>query len=142
MRVYVGASSRETARAEMWMAALKAVGIEVVSTWPEVIRRNGGEANPMHAPREDRAVWSEDDLAELSTATVFWFLLPTGEISAGAYTEFGYALSMNEMSVDFWVLTSGKETSIFTALADNFEEDRDAFKAIMMRWGLIKTIEA
>ncbi|MGH7176522.1 MAG: hypothetical protein ACREJC_03990 [Tepidisphaeraceae bacterium] len=140
MKIYVAAASSEIERAEKWIAALREAGFEVVSTWPEVIRQVG-QANPMQASREDRAGWAAEDLSQVATAEVFWFLL--GKPTAGAYTEFGYALFLGAMSQEarlagvnapiYRLLTSGTETSIFTALAIHFETDEKAFEALKVQ---------
>jgi len=143
MKVYVAAASSEIERAEKWMAKLREAGITVVSTWPEVIRKVGA-ANPMTAPREQRAGWAMADLSELSHASLLWRLL--GAPSEGACTEFGYAvlfaslahearLAGVEMAPKFKIITSGEERSIFTALAPNYATDEDAFAAILQMRG-------
>jgi hypothetical protein len=147
MKVYVAGASSEIERAEKWMAALHEAGIEVTSTWPEIIRKVGA-ANPMDASRNDRALWSAQDLAEVSDSNVFWFLLPEGKPTAGAYTEFGYAVFMGAAASEarnagipgaplFWIIVSGKETSIFTALADHFVSDEEALDALKLRNQLV-----
>lgn len=147
MKVYVAGASSEMERAEKWMAALREVGIEVTSTWPEVIRKVG-VANPMDAPRTDRALWAAQDLSEVSGSDVLWFLLPEGRPTAGAYTEFGYAVFMGAAASQardagipgaplFWIIVSGKETSIFTALADHFVSDEEALDALKLRNQLV-----
>jgi hypothetical protein len=152
MKVYVAGASSEMERAEQLMAALRAIGIDVVSTWPEVIRKVGA-ANPMTASREQRATWSAIDLDEVSRANVFWLLLPKGRPTAGAYTEFGYAvmhgalaqqareLGVREVPDFYWIIASGEETSIFTALADHFATDEMALNALTLRWNLIRSIK-
>lgn len=143
MRIYVAGASSEIERAEQRMAALRAVSIEVTSTWPEVIRKVGAP-NPMGATRDERMLWSMADLDQVSEADVFWFLLPEGKPTAGAYTEFGYALMLGGMAraaraagvigaPEFWILVSGTETSIFTALADHYATDSEALDAIQRR---------
>lgn len=142
MKVYIAGASSEIARAEKWMALARAAKIEVVSTWPGVIRKVGA-ANPMTASRQDRARWAATDLAEVSNAEAFWFLLPEGKPTAGAYTELGYSVALAAMASQaramnveapiFWIICSGKETSIFTALADHFETDEEALQALTLR---------
>jgi hypothetical protein len=143
MKVYVAGASSEIERAEKWIATLREAGIEVTATWPEVIRKVG-DANPMTASRAQRQVWSATDLSEVAHAEVFWFLLPEGRPTAGAYTEFGYAVFLGAAAQEaracdipgapmFWIVASGKETSIFTALADHFDTDEEAFRALTLR---------
>jgi hypothetical protein len=150
-KVYVAGASREIARAEGWMQELRAAGIAVVSTWPEVIRKVAeamkldhnvaAAANPMNASREERAGWASVDLNEVGSATIFWLLLPDGKPSEGACTELGCALMLAAASKiareqglnapDYQLVCSGVETSIFTALADHFPTDDAAFAAII-----------
>ena len=150
MRVYVASASSEIERAEKWMAALREAGIEVTSSWPEVIRKVG-EANPMSASREQRAVWAATDLSEVSDADVLWLLLPEGGPTAGAYTEFGYAVLLGATAQQarrlgvadapiFWIIVSGEEKSIFTALADHFADDEMAFEALKLRSQLLGSV--
>jgi len=151
MKVYVAAASSEIERAEKWMTMLRAAGIKVVSTWPEVIRKVG-EANPMNGAREERTYWAATDLAEVSTSEVFWFLLPDGKPTMGAYTELGYAVALGAMSQEarnagiidapnYWLVCSGVETSIFTALADHFTTDEEAFRALTLRQTLVGSLK-
>jgi hypothetical protein len=150
MKIYVAGASSEIERAEKWMAALREAGVEVTSSWPEIIREVGA-ANPMEASREDRLLWSAQDLAEVSNSNVFWFLLPEGKPTAGAYTEFGYAVFMGAAASEarnagitgaplFWIIVSGEETSIFTALADHFGTDEQAFEALKLRNQLLGSV--
>lgn len=147
MKVYVAGSSGEIERAEKWMAALRAAGFEVTSTWPETIRKVGS-ANPMTATREQRAMWSAQDLSEVSDAEVFWLLLPEGKPSEGACVEFGYAVMLGATAKEaralgildapnFWMIASGVERSIFTALAEHFETDEKAFEVLKTRRTLL-----
>jgi hypothetical protein len=150
MKVYVAGASSEIDRAEKWMAALRAAGIEVTSTWPEVIRKVGA-ANPLTASREDRALWSATDLAEVSNSEALWLLLPPKGVStSGMYVELGYGVLFGAMAQqarglgvagtpNFWLLGSGTETSIFTALADHFPTDEEAFRALTLRFALVGT---
>jgi hypothetical protein len=147
MKIYVAAASSEMERAEKWMAALRSAGIEVVSTWPEVIRKVGS-ANPMGASREDRAMWASTDLAEVSSADVFWLLL--GKPTSGAWVELGYAVMLGAVAKqarlaeiegvpDLWLICSGTETSIFSALAHHYATDEEAFRALTLRFALVGT---
>lgn len=143
MKVYVAGSSAEMERAEKQMAALRVAGIEVTSTWPEVIKKVGA-ANPMDASREDRAMWAATDLAEVASSDVFWLLLPNGAPSAGAFTELGYAVMLGAVArqarlaevegvPDLWIICSGTEKSIFSALAHHFATDDDAIYVLEQR---------
>lgn len=143
MKVYVAAASSEIERAEKCIAALRASGFEVTSTWPEVIRKVG-HANPMTASREQRAGWAAMDLSEVSDATVLWFLIPPkGVATDGANVEYGYALFLGAASQEarlaginapiYRILTSGEERSIFTALSTHFDTDEQAIEALKVQ---------
>jgi len=138
LRVYVAAASSEMERAEKVMQALRDTGITVVSTWPQVIRKVG-KANPMDAPRRQRAEWAAQDLTEVAQANVLWLLLPEKE-TIGAWIEFGHALmiaaaaeraaAMGLPGAFYRVICSGKERSIFTALVEHFETDDAALDTL------------
>lgn len=141
MNVYVAGASSEIDRCEGFMKRLRVAGVTVVSTWPQVIRKVGA-ANPMGAPRQDRAGWAAGDLSELSAANVFCFLLPNGKVSEGALVEYGYATCFAAVAREareagvsgapkFQIMVVGKETSIFTALAPHYATEDDAFDAIV-----------
>ena len=144
MKIYVAAASSEIDRAKRAMAALRAEGIEVTSTWPEVIEReNGGVANQMHEPRDRRAAWAKTDLDQVYASDVFWLLLPERKPTAGAHTEFGFALMLASMRHEGFmakipgvtplrIICSGVETSIFTALAEHFESDHNALSVLKL----------
>lgn len=140
-RVYIAGASSEIERIELWSAALRKAGVLVVSTWPEVVRKVGS-ANPMTATRNERAGWANTDLNEIVEASVFWLLLPTGKPTAGAYTELGFAILQSRMQHDarnmgfpvipLITISSGKETSIFTALTHRHTAtDDEAFAEIV-----------
>ena len=136
LRVYVAGSSAEMARAEDLMKRLRAAGITVTSTWPEVIKKVG-EANPMGVSREQRAMWAANDLNEVASSNFFWLLIPEGKPSEGANVELGYAIMLatsahkaQELGIrapNFEMMCSGKERSIFTSLAGHFDTDEAAF---------------
>jgi hypothetical protein len=144
MKIYVAAASSEIERAEKRMAQLKEIGFDVVSTWPEVIRKVGS-ANPIEASREDRATWAAEDLSQVATAEVLWYLIPESAPTDGANVEFGYALMLGVMSQEaraaginapvYRLLTSGKERSIFTALAIHYKTDEEALTALRVQLG-------
>lgn len=126
MKVYVSASSKEIGRARLWMNKLRRAGIEVTSTWVECIT-SVGDANPAHATRGQRIAWAQKDLDEIDAADVMWLLMPQTPTS-GAWLEYGYAIMRDKM-----LLVSGPDQtrSIFTALAESYETDDDAFDALV-----------
>jgi hypothetical protein len=129
--VYVAASSGEIERAEKWMKALRDAGIVVQSTWPEVIRKSGGVANPMSATREQRREWSFTDLAEVKKAEILWLLCPNVP-TIGAYVELGFACGSSEAANPRTLIASGIEPrTIFTSICGYYETDELAFDAIL-----------
>jgi len=141
--IYVAGASSEIARAKHVMQRLREAGLVVTSTWIDTIT-SVGDANPMGAPREQRYIWSATDLNEVSQASIFYLLLPDkGVTTSGAYVELGYAAALQaifEMAraagaappeASRWLVCSGEERSIFTALCDHFETDDAAIDAIV-----------
>lgn len=130
LRIYIAASSAEMDRVHRAASAARAVGIEVVSTWPVVVANTPGGANPRDASHEDRAQWSGTDLAEVESANALWFLVPNAQ-TRGAWVEVGYALHAGKT-----VVCSGDtKQSVFCALADEFDTDEQAlaYLAAMQR---------
>lgn len=139
--IYVAAASSELERAKAIMKRLRDAGFTVTSTWVETIT-NVGDANPMHASQEDRAKWSMDDLNQVMDAQVLWLLIPPRGVSTdGANVELGFALAMQAMAQqaresgipapDRFVVSSGTERSIFTALTNHYSTDDEAFAAVL-----------
>jgi len=127
-RVYVAGSSLEMDRARRAVERLRASGIEVTSTWIDVIA-NVGAANPTDASIEQRRGWSVVDLAEVSRADVLWFLVPAPTApTRGAWVELGHAYAAGK-----WLVCSGEHTrqSIFTALGAEFASDAEAVGFIL-----------
>jgi len=69
MKLYLAGSSADVPRARTWHAKLTAAGVEVTSTWLDVVAQVGN-ANPRTRPRADRYQWSMADLAEIDRADV------------------------------------------------------------------------
>ena len=151
-KIYVAGASSEIERAEKWMGRLREAGFEVTSTWPEVIRAQpNGEANPMTAPREQRAEWAAVDLEQVSQSSAFWLLLPTEKPTIGAYWEVGFFTALIAVEIQMravgakltmrYALCSGVEKSIFTTLIDHFATDEEAFAALTTSMPAPKTKE-
>jgi len=126
LKVYLAGSTQDIERVKRWKGALVSVGVEVVSTWIEVIEKVGG-ANPRGATKVQRADWSTTDLAEVASADVLWFLVPPADkATRGAWLEFGYAVARH-----ITLISSGDtRQSIFTAMGIELETDEDAFYLI------------
>lgn len=128
-KIYVAASSHpsERERAKLWMAKLRAKGIEVVSDWLEIID-SVGDANPRGASREDRQRWALHDIDRVSDAHLLWFLAPgpDGGPARGAYFELGFAYELG-----LRLIASGDtKQSIFSSLAREFATDEEAFDEV------------
>lgn len=134
MRVYLSGSSAplEIDRVALWHNRLTKAGIHAVSTWPAVIAASGSVGNPRDASIDQRRTWSQIDLAEVRTADVLWFLVPSMLIpTRGAWLEMGVAIERGAP-----VISSGDtKQSIFTALGDEYETDDEAFAALCMLAG-------
>jgi hypothetical protein len=126
LKVYLSASSAEMRRARTAVEALGAAGIEVVSTWIDVIDQVGN-ANPRDASTEDRARWSKVDLDEVLAADVLWFLVPsTHAPTRGGWLEAGLAHAHGKTLV----FSGDTKQSIFCALGSEYTTDDEALKAI------------
>lgn len=127
MKVFVAGSSREPGRVRAAFDAVRAAGHEVALDWLAVIDAHDGRANEGLTEYE-RIVASNNDLQAIRESNLFWYLLPEGEDSKGARTEFGYALA------HIHVITSGngREQSIFTSKAWK-HCDTDAEAASLIR---------
>ncbi len=124
MSVYVAASSSELPRAKAMIAALRAAGITVTSTWPEVIDSYGGVGNPRDLDREVCKQLAVNCLVEITRARVLWLLCPAegGGTARGAYFELAGAFGSNKT-----IIASGDyRQSIFTALATECHETDEA----------------
>lgn len=126
MKVYIAGSSKEITRAERWGSELRAYDIEVVSTWPEVIRKVG-KANPADATIAQYREWAKRDLDEVKRANVFWLLLPEGD-TIGAWVELGHAHANDKM-----IVMSGAHRPIFTPALCHFHSHYDAEVAAYLR---------
>ena len=123
--VYVAASTQEPDRAAWAMAKLREAGVDVTSTWLEVVGKVG--ANPQ-ASYADRREWAARDLAEIARADLLWFLVPTPPATTrGGWGEWLYAHALGREKV-----SSGKDLhqSVFLALGQECATDYDALAAI------------
>lgn len=125
MEIYIAASSKEITRAKRWMALATQAGFEVVSTWPATIEKVG-DANPRTASDEQRCGWTNTDIAEVRKADLLWLLVSSTDVSFGACFEFGVA---HERGIHT-VASGDTKRSIFTSVADEFDDDTAAFAHI------------
>lgn len=129
LSVYVGGSSDSLARVRWAEDQLVRAGISVVSTWPSVVTKVGN-ANPRAASVDDRAEWTLKDLAEVESADLFWFLVPSPGTTRGAWVELGYAHAVGRAVV----ISGDTLQSIFCALGHEFGTDEEAL-AFIVKWG-------
>jgi nucleoside 2-deoxyribosyltransferase len=122
LKVYVAGSTMEMDRARFAMKSLKDIGIEVTSTWVDVVT-GVGDPNPRAASAIDRFKWSEADLVEVKNANLIWFLVPGPNApTRGAWLEVGYAHALGKPGV----ASGDTKSSIFLALFDEFTTDSEA----------------
>lgn len=125
LSVYLAASAApsEADRVRRALAAIVDAGALVACTWPEVVARTPGGANPPDATRHERAGWSSTDLAEVDACDVLWMLVPESGTTRGAWVELGAAYAWGKRLV-----CSGASTvqSVFCALTAEFATDADA----------------
>lgn len=113
-------------RVRSWSTRLRESGIEVVSTWPDVIA-HAGHANPRDASRQQRVRRSTQDLCEVLRADVLWLLCPpAGTTTRGAWVELGYAYALCRSLV----ASGDTRQSIFPALCVEYDTDEEAFEAL------------
>lgn len=127
--VYIAASAGGDGgpRVTAAIAALRAAGIHVTCTWPEVIAQVG-EANPRDATAIERRRWSVQDLNEIDEADVLWFLVPAPPATTrGAWFEAGYAYASHK----HLVFSGDTLQSVFCALGHEFRSDSAALAHIV-----------
>lgn len=129
--VYVAAGSDEMERAKKWIAALRAKNIPVTCTWPEVIEKEQGVANPREAPLEQKLKWCLKDIQEALSSQILWLLMPT-KTSFGATFEFAFFVALTDKAETMTIVSGDWKKSIFTAFAapNVFDTDEEAFNTI------------
>lgn len=129
-RVYIAAASSpdQIERARAMAARCRDLGIEVVSTWTDVIA-SVGVANPREATTDQRRQWSAQDLWEVARAHALWLLFPpAGQTSFGAGVELGSAYARARL-----IVSSGDtRRSIFPALGMEYATDEDALEGLRL----------
>ncbi len=127
LRIYIAGSSAEMVRAASWHAKARADGFEVLSTWVEVIAKEGGIGNPRDASSFQRQSWAVTDFDQVAEADILWFLVPPkGAETRGAWAELGFAAANG-----IFIFCSGDtKQSIFCALGAEHESDQAAYTAI------------
>lgn len=133
-KVYVAGASApsEILKVEHWSERLVSAGADVVSTWVANVRKEGS-GNPRTAQTVDRRTWSGTDLAEVTSAQLYWLLVPPPEVpTRGAWVEVGWAYALAKVIV----FSGDTRQSIFCALGDEYEEHETAFGAVLLRLGL------
>lgn len=142
VKVYIAGASSEIERAVKWRDKLREVGVDVVSTWPDVIKAIG-VANPTDASVDEYKQWTWKDLDQVRDADVLWVLLPEAN-TVGAWIELGFMTCLRAMPSmlreqagiddgnDRQIFMSGRHRPIFTpALADYHSlDDQGVFEYI------------
>lgn len=123
--VYVAAASADAMpRVTAVIAALRADGFVVTSTWPDVIA-SVGEANPRDASDGDRRNLSVGCLSEIDASHAVLFLVPTVPVATcGAWYEAGYAYSEHK----HLVFSGDTKQSVFCALGIECASDEAALR--------------
>ncbi len=140
IKVYVAASSKETARFTFVKGLLLGSRyLELAYDWAAVIADVQADGGPTDAElsREDARGYATKDLDMVDTARVFWLLTPETR-TAGAWFEAGYALAQIRANrtaargLGRLIVASGPvESSIFCALSDEeHATDLAAFESI------------
>lgn len=125
-RIYIAGASSEMERAVAARDWLTKAGLEVVSTWTDVVAAVG-DANPASATPADRRAWSVTDLEQVGKCDLLWFLVPPRETpTRGGWLEVGYARAGRKI-----LLFSGDcSQSIFCALGTECQNDQEAMAHI------------
>ncbi len=132
MKIYIAASAAEIERARAMRRELLALGFDVVSTWIENVDKVGA-SNPRDATREQRSTWAKQDLMEVMSAEVIWFLVPDVKApTRGGWVELGFAygitrfrLALEQPPIEM-IFSGDTKQSIFTALGIEIETDEQA----------------
>lgn len=127
LRVYVAAASDELVRVHASITALRKHGVDVVSTWPEIVPAMPGGANPADADKMERLAWSSQDLLEVTAADVLLFLVPRVGTTRGAWFEAGAAWSHGL----HLVFAGETKQSVFCATGEEYEHDTEAIASIV-----------
>ncbi len=127
MKLYIAGSSAEMVRAAAWHQRARADGFDVLSTWVEVIAKEGGVGNPRDASPFQRQSWAITDFDQVAEADILWFLVPLkGAETRGAWAELGFAAANGI----FIVCSGDTKQSIFCAIGAEHETDQAAYAAI------------
>ena len=126
LSVYVAGSSGEIPRAVAVTAKLRAAGVSVVSTWPEVVTATG-DANPRDAEYGARHDYATTDLSEIRIAHVTLLLCPEHEAARGAYYEAGFTDALDKLLV----CSGDTRQSVFTARGIECATDDEAIDLIV-----------
>lgn len=122
MKIYVAASSKELERAERIMSALRERGHEITFDWTVPIKaRSADGKSDRGLSFEERAFFAGKDANGISTADLFWQLIPTTE-SAGAWWEMGYATGLRDsgFKAPHIVVSGEADRCLFTTLVPHW----------------------
>lgn len=127
LRVYIAASSAELVRVHASIATLRKSGVDVVSTWTDVIAATPGGANPVDANKVARLGWSSQDLFEVVTADVMLMLMPRTGATFGGGFESGAAWSHGL----HLIFAGATKRSVFCSTGEEFEHDTEALAHVI-----------
>lgn len=123
--IYIAGAAAEIDRVEHVIEAARQLGLDVICTWPGIVRKTPGGSNPRDASVEQREGWSSQDIREVAEADCFWFLVPQAQ-TRGAWVEAGFAIANGKHVV----FSGDTKQSIFCALGEEFEDDHTALRYI------------
>lgn len=131
-KLYVAASSTQLSRAAEFMRLARIAGWTITLDWVEVVRSNGGVANPSDVDRDVVAGWARADMDAVTAADVVVLLAPSDTSPArGAFVELGVALACDKPVL---AVADPGCASIFLALAtESVASDAEAH-AQLARW--------
>ena len=126
MTVYIASRYGTKETMKVYANQLRAVGIEVTSTWLE--EPHGPNTQLQDTPDEEKTGYAEADLRDVYRAEwlVFFSVAPTIPVARGGrHVEFGYALGLGKK-----ILVVGPKENIFHYLPEihfvnNFEEAKE-----------------
>lgn len=136
-KLYVAASSSQLSRAAEFMRLARAAGWTITLDWVEVVRGNGGVANPTDVEASVMAGWAKADVDAVINADVVVLLAPSDTSPGrGAFVELGVALATYKAVL---IVTDPACPTIFSALATaqvDADADAHARLALWARDGL------
>jgi hypothetical protein len=130
LSVYVAAASGEIERARRWTKALRDAGVEPTNKWIESIdsMRTDTTSDNLANPREPeydayRLNAAQQNVKDIRSASVFWYLVSETEPGRGGYFETGIAHANGSVLI----FSGDTRQSVFCALGREYVDDMAAF---------------